>query len=145
MGLPQARAIGVLTRAPSAGGKSRLFAALGRAVNPALLIALLLDTIDATAVANVLRVAAVAPATACDEVRGLLPGDVDVIGQSEGGLGERMRRVMQELFERGAESVVLIGSDLPALTRLSSARHSPGSRPTPLLSCLGQRRMAATT
>jgi rSAM/selenodomain-associated transferase 1 len=115
VGVPQARAIGVLTRAPSAGGKSRLFAALGRAVDPSLLIALLLDTLDATAVPGLLRVAAVAPATACDEVRGLLP-DVDVIAQSDGGLGERMRSLMQTLFDRGAESVALIGSDVPALT-----------------------------
>jgi rSAM/selenodomain-associated transferase 1 len=116
VGLPQARAIGVLTRAPSAGGKSRLFTALGRAADPSLLIALLLDTFDATALANVLRVAAVAPATGCDEVRALLPAGVDVIAQSDGGLGERMRGLMQELFARGARSVVLIGSDLPELT-----------------------------
>jgi rSAM/selenodomain-associated transferase 1 len=115
VGLPQADVIGVLTRAPSAGGKSRLFAALGRASDPALLAALLLDTLDATTLPGVSRVAAVAPAEACEEVRGLLPPDVAVIAQREGDLGERMRGLMQDLFARGARRVVVIGSDLPAL------------------------------
>ena len=53
--LAGAAVVAILTRAPSSGGKRRLFAALGRAPDPALLTALLLDTLDATAVAGVHR------------------------------------------------------------------------------------------
>ena len=117
VGAAQADIVGVLTRAPSAGGKSRLFAALGRPCDPALLSALLLDTVDATDLPHVARIAAVTPADCQDEIRGLLPADVEVIGQGEGDIGLRMRTLMHDLFERGARRVVLIGSDLPALSR----------------------------
>jgi rSAM/selenodomain-associated transferase 1 len=114
-GLPQANVVGVLTRAPSAGGKSRLFAALGRPCDPDLLTALLLDTFDATDLPGVTRVAAVTPGDACESVRSLLPAGVAVIPQHDGDLGQRMRALMQYLFDQGASRVVLIGSDLPAL------------------------------
>jgi rSAM/selenodomain-associated transferase 1 len=115
VGLPQANVVGVLTRAPSAGGKSRLFAALGRSCDPDLLTALLLDTFDATDLPGVTRIAAVTPGEACDAVRALLPAGVPVIPQHDGDLGLRMRALMQQLFAQGAKRVVLIGSDLPAL------------------------------
>jgi uncharacterized protein len=105
----------ILTRAPSAGGKSRLFAALRRAADPALLEALLLDTLDAVRHPAVRCVIAVEPAAGCDELRTLVPSDVDVMPQPPGSLGERMAGVMRELFARGAPAVVLVGSDLPDL------------------------------
>jgi rSAM/selenodomain-associated transferase 1 len=115
VGLPQANVLGVLTRAPSAGGKSRLFAALRRPCDPALLTALLLDTVDAADVPGVTRVVAVTPTDACEAVAGLLPSGVAVLPQRHGDLGQRMRALMQDLFDHGARRVVLIGSDLPAL------------------------------
>jgi uncharacterized protein len=105
----------ILTRAPSAGGKSRLFAALGRPPDPALLEALLLDTLDGADVPGVTRLVAVEPGDACDAVRALLPGGVAVIPQRAGSLGERMAAVMRRGFERGAGAVALLGSDLPDL------------------------------
>jgi uncharacterized protein len=110
--LAGAAVVAILTRAPSAGGKSRLFAALGRAPDPALLTALLLDTLDAVAIAGVPRVIAVEPPEACAEVRALAP-DVDVIPQRPGTLGVRMQAVMSAVFAAGASAVALIGSDLP--------------------------------
>ena len=110
--LAGAAVVAVLTRAPSSGGKSRLFAGLGCPPDPALLTALLLDTVDAAARAGVKRVVAVEPASACDEVRALLPA-LDVMPQIEGSLGARMAATMRALFDRGARSVALIGSDLP--------------------------------
>jgi hypothetical protein len=71
--LAQRDVVAVLTRAPSAGGKSRLFAELGTPPDPALLTALLLDTLDAVDLEDVTRIVAVEPASACDEVRGSLP------------------------------------------------------------------------
>jgi rSAM/selenodomain-associated transferase 1 len=116
VGRPQANVIGVLTRAPSRGGKSRLFAALGRPFDTALLSALLLDTLDATGIPGTDRVVAVAPADGCDEVRAMLPEAIEVVAQTGDPLGERMASLMRLLLDRGASRVVLIGSDLPALT-----------------------------
>jgi rSAM/selenodomain-associated transferase 1 len=111
----------VLTRAPSFGGKSRLFAALGRPSDPALLSALLLDTLDGVGTGAWSRVVAVTPGDACDEVRPFLPPDVQVIPQPEGSLGDRMRSIMHGVLARCAtpgirRPVALIGSDLPGMT-----------------------------
>lgn len=119
-----ARVVAVLTRAPSSGGKTRLFEALGCAPDPRLLTALLLDTLDGAAAPGVSRVVSVTPGSACSEVRSLVPPDVDVMpqpdgppgGPLDGTLGERMRSTFASLLENGARAVVLIGSDLPAMT-----------------------------
>jgi hypothetical protein len=107
--------VAVLTRAPSAGGKTRLFRDLGSAPVPDLLAALLLDTLDAVALAGVTRVLCYTPRTAETEMRALAPPDVVLMAQHEGDLGDRMRGVFDDLFARGARSVVLIGSDLPGI------------------------------
>jgi rSAM/selenodomain-associated transferase 1 len=108
-----ASVVAILTRAPAHGGKSRLFAELRVPPDPALLTALLLDTLDGTNVPGVTRVVAVTPAEACDEVRALVPDAVDVVAQRGDTLGDRMRTLMGDLFEGGARSIVLVGSDLP--------------------------------
>ena len=122
------RVLAVLTRAPSAGGKSRLFAGLRRSPDSALLEALLLDTIENATPEGVRVVVAVTPDTACDEIRELLRrewpdegerrwsgGALSVIPQQDGNLGDRMRGVMTSLFAH-ARALVLIGSDLPHLS-----------------------------
>jgi rSAM/selenodomain-associated transferase 1 len=111
--LAGARVVAILSRAPSAGGKSRLFAALGRPSDPSLLAALLLDTIDAVAASPFPVVLAIEPAAACADVR-RLTGAV-VLAQESGTLGERMRGVMDTCFRCGAAAVALVGSDLPDL------------------------------
>jgi uncharacterized protein len=114
--LSQARAVAILTRAPASAGKSRLFAALGSAPDPALLSALLLDTLDAIAGVDWRRVIAVEPADACASVRDLTGGGIDIMPQPPGDLGARMDAVIRSLLDGGATSVALIGSDLPELT-----------------------------
>ena len=109
-----ARVVAILTRAPSAGGKSRLFAELGRPYDPHLLEALLLDTIDGVAAAAVRCVVAVTPSSACDDIAALT--GVSVMPQIDGDLGERMRAVMTRLFADGARAVALVGSDVPIIT-----------------------------
>src|SRR5262245_65942713 len=47
--IPRAVCLAILTRAPGGGGKTRLFEALGFAPDPALLEALLPDTVGASA------------------------------------------------------------------------------------------------
>ena len=106
--------VAILTRAPSSGGKTRLFDALARPQDETLLTALLLDTIDGASTPGVSTVVAVTPAAACGAVAELLP-DLQVIAQPEGTLGDRMRMTMQLLFESGAARVALIGSDLPGI------------------------------
>ncbi|MBI4266223.1 MAG: TIGR04282 family arsenosugar biosynthesis glycosyltransferase [Acidobacteria bacterium] len=114
-----ARVVAVLTRAPSSGGKSRLFAELGRPPDARLLEALLLDTLDGVAAPGVRVVVAVTPPSACEEIRELVragrpDGSVhDVIPQADGDLGERMRATMAWVFAHGARAVALTGSDLP--------------------------------
>jgi uncharacterized protein len=107
--------VAILTRAPSSGGKSRLFAALGRPVDPDLLAALFLDTLDAAAVPGVRRVVCYTPADSEAEVRSLVGGDVPLMPQRGTDLGARMRHAFEDLFAARAAAVVLIGSDLPSL------------------------------
>ncbi len=112
--------VALLTRAPSSGGKSRLFAALGRPCDPALLRALLLDTVDGVKGAGARLVIAVTPAGAEGEIVRLkadaATGSFDVIAQPEGDLGVRMGGTMRRLFDAGARRVALVGSDLPSIT-----------------------------
>jgi rSAM/selenodomain-associated transferase 1 len=111
-----ARLLTVLTRAPSSGGKTRLFASLGMPPDAALLEALLLDTLDGTRLPDVHRIVAVTPPSSCDEVRRLVAASnaaIEVTPQADGDLGERMRAAMRAMFERGARVAALVGSDLP--------------------------------
>jgi rSAM/selenodomain-associated transferase 1 len=107
--------VAILTRAPSAGGKTRLFRDLGCAPDPELLAAFLLDTLDAVATPGARCVACFSPPDAEREMRTLVPAGVHLVPQRGGDLGERMRFVFDDLFARGAASVVLVGSDLPDL------------------------------
>ena len=121
-GLAQRDVVAVLTRAPSAGGKSRLFAELGIPPDAALLEALLLDTIDALPSESATRVVVVEPASHCGDVRALVPDDVVVMPQREGALGERMAAVMRTVLDSGARAIAVVGSDLPALRASSITR-----------------------
>ena len=117
--LAGAPTLAILTRAPSSGGKTRLFAELGIDPDPRLLEALLLDTAEGASLPGVRTVIAVTPPSSRDEVHTLVEAstslDIEVIAQPEGDLGARMRETMSMLFARGASAVVLIGSDLPHL------------------------------
>lgn len=110
---PAGAVVAVLTRAPGAGGKSRLFSALGAPPDPALPLALLLDTLDAIASPAWSIHVFVEPADSCDELRALLPLTIPVTPQRGGDLGERMRAAMDDCFAAGAAAVALVGSDLP--------------------------------
>jgi len=115
VGVAETPVVAVLARAPSSGGKRRLFAALACAPDPALLQALFLDTLDAVLSAGYRTIVAVEPPEAADEVRALVPDGVEIVAQPDGDLGQRMRALMAEAFARGATAVVLVGSDLPDL------------------------------
>ncbi|MDO8795315.1 MAG: TIGR04282 family arsenosugar biosynthesis glycosyltransferase [Vicinamibacterales bacterium] len=108
--------VALLTRAPSAGGKTRLFRELDRASDPALLVALLLDTLEAVTASGLPVVVFCEPPEACDDLRRQLPSTVRVEPQAGGDLGERMGAVFDTLMAEGAGRVLVIGSDLPALS-----------------------------
>ena len=108
--------VALLTRAPSAGGKTRLFRELGHACDPALLLALLLDTLDAVTLADLPVVVFCEPPDACDDLRRQLPSAICVEPQAGGDLGERMGAACDTLRAAGAGRVLVIGSDLPALS-----------------------------
>ena len=108
--------VALLTRAPSAGGKTRLFRELNRVCDPDLLLALLLDTLDAVMVPGLPVVVFCDPAEACDELRAQLPPGVRVEPQAAGDLGARMGAAFDALIAEGVRRVLLIGSDLPTLS-----------------------------
>lgn len=115
VGEPGPAVLAVLTRAPGAGGKSRLFAGLGVPPDARLPEALLLDTLDAAAVPGVVTVAAVTPPEAAADVRGAVPSRVRVVPQPEGDLGARMSGLLAGFLGEGARAAAVIGSDLPEL------------------------------
>jgi len=112
----------ILTRAPSAGGKSRLFQALGLVPDVDLLTALFLDTLDNVIASSVTPVVCYTPASAEEELRTLVPRGTRLLPQREGDLGARMRAAFDDLFSGGARAVVLVGSDLPLLDPDSVSR-----------------------
>jgi rSAM/selenodomain-associated transferase 2/rSAM/selenodomain-associated transferase 1 len=108
-------AIGLMARAPSSGGKTRLWRALGRSPDTRLATALLEDTASVAAeVGSADLVAYITPPDRCGEVP-RLPGLRECLAQRGGHLGERMSAAFAELFGLGYDSVVLIGSDVPVI------------------------------
>jgi uncharacterized protein len=107
--------VALLTRAPSAGGKTRLFAEIGCVPDADVLAALLLDTLDAARCPGVTSVVCFTPRDAEAELRAIVPADVMLVSQRGEDLGVRMRHAFDDLLARGATSVVLIGSDVPGL------------------------------
>ena len=106
--------VAVLARAPSARGKTRLFESLKIVPDPALLRALLLDTIARVErVPGVDRTLAYMPASARREKQSLISESWTCFEQRGCDLGERMSAAFEDLHALGYEEIVLIGSDLP--------------------------------
>jgi rSAM/selenodomain-associated transferase 2/rSAM/selenodomain-associated transferase 1 len=111
-----ARVVVMMARAPWTGGKTRLAATAGETAHAELRHALFLDTLDAVrAVAGAGHVIACEPVEACEEMRALAGPAVDVVAQRGTDLGQRLSHVFEDVFRLGAESVVVVGSDLPDL------------------------------
>jgi rSAM/selenodomain-associated transferase 1 len=62
------------------------------------------------------RLLCISPADANTRIQGWFPGEA-VWPQPEGDLGHRMAAAFAEGFERGAERVAIIGTDVPAVGR----------------------------
>ena len=121
-------AIGVMARAPSSGGKSRLGAGVSPARLTALRSALLADTLDVVGRAVDLfsfdATIFVTPRDGAAEISTLSDRLWPAAAQSEGDLGERMRTALAHLVDSGAASAMLVGTDIPLLTvaHLAAAR-----------------------
>jgi rSAM/selenodomain-associated transferase 1 len=106
----------MLARAPSAPGKTRLTATLADEAAIALRRALLLDTYDAVHAAGADVIVAFTPDDARDEFEMLHSRSGPALMPQRGGdLGARMHAALSDAFARGADRVVLVGSDLPSL------------------------------
>ncbi len=112
----------MLTRVPGAAPmKTRLLAALGRPGDEALVRALLLDTLDGVRQVGARVVVAFEPAGARPHMAALAPG-VLLVEQRGADLAERMTAAIDDQLAAGASRVVLVGSDVPALSPAYVAR-----------------------
>ena len=109
----------LFAKKPAPGAvKTRLQSHLGPSEAARLYEALLLDCATALhATQAAAKVVAFTPAYAEGALRTLLTpiGAFEYVPQPEGDLGQRMEGLMQWAFARGAERVVLVGSDSPSL------------------------------
>lgn len=130
----------LLARAPSAPGKTRLTAGLSPERALALRRALFLDTFEAVVASRLPAIVCYTPTTAREELEALMRAASDassislyggprlpcpersrreprpnLIAQASGDLGARMHAAFVDVFARGVDRVVLIGSDLPTL------------------------------
>jgi rSAM/selenodomain-associated transferase 2/rSAM/selenodomain-associated transferase 1 len=108
--------VAVLARAPSSGGKTRLFAAIGIEPDTSLSTALLLDTVTAIeGVPRTDRALVYTPIAARAEVERVVSKSWTCLAQRGGDLGQRMAAAFEDLHRLGYDEIVLVGSDLPTL------------------------------
>ena len=107
-------AVAVVGRDPRAAGKSRLWDALAMQADPALMIALLADTM--AAVSRISAIDKVFVHTGSRRaVAEFCPEGWSTLGQRGADLGLRMSNAFEDLFALGHDRVVLVGSDVPSL------------------------------
>src|SRR3970282_2367669 len=113
----RANALAVMAKAPIAGEvKTRLVPPLTQEQAADLYRALLLDQLEHLSRLTVAELYLVfAPNSAAPLMRQLAPPNFHCFAQRGGDLGERMNAAFIDLWQLGHRSVVVIGSDLPAL------------------------------
>lgn len=111
------RAVGILAKAPVAGTvKTRLVPDVPAAAAAHLAAAFLRDAMLASVQVDDCSVTVFIPAgDNCDSVSGLAPQGVKVVQQHVTGLTDVQSQAVESLLECGADSVVLIGADIPDL------------------------------
>jgi rSAM/selenodomain-associated transferase 1 len=110
--------VGIMTRAPSSGGKTRLAAHLSEDRLRTLRAALLADTLQTvSAVPDADRVVFFTPADGGAEIRLLSAAPLPLVAQTGADLGARMRAALEHLLQaRSCEAAILVGTDMPLLT-----------------------------
>jgi rSAM/selenodomain-associated transferase 1 len=120
-------AVGVMARAPSAPGKTRLASHIPERPLRGLRAALLSDTLSVVSAApHIDPFVFCTPDGSGEEVLALADRPVPVVPQGEGNLGDRMKRAFRHLLEsRGYAAAILVGTDAPLLTveHLAEAAH----------------------
>jgi uncharacterized protein len=112
--------LGVMARAPSSPGKTRLAPHLSEGRLRALREAFLADTLRTVSEAPLPRQTTVfvEPGDAADEVRALIEHAIDCEPQVAGDLGGRMRAAFVALLQtQECDGALLVGTDVPLLTR----------------------------
>jgi uncharacterized protein len=119
-------AVAVMTRAPSAPGKSRLIRDLGTRDGEGLRRALLQDTFDVVSRLDAAKTVLYTPKDCEAEVAALIPFPAACVAQRGDTLGERMHNGACDVARLGFDAVILIGSDLPTLpsAHVSAAVHA---------------------
>ena len=107
-------AVGVMARAPSSGGKSRLAPHLTPARLASLRAALLADTLDALAPLSAVTIF-FTPDAAVEEMRAIAGPGRPCVPQGDGDLGVRMLRALQFLLS-ASPAAILVGADIPLHT-----------------------------
>jgi rSAM/selenodomain-associated transferase 2/rSAM/selenodomain-associated transferase 1 len=108
--------VAMMAHAPRMNGKLRLVAYAPTAQSLALRMALFCDTLGVVcSVKDVDPIVLCDPADACEEVRGLVGPEIDVLAQRDGDLGQRLRGGFEDLFRLGAAGAIIVGSNLPHL------------------------------
>ena len=122
---PSTCAIGVMARAPSAAGKTRLAPHLSAARLAALRAALLADTLDVVSRAALTGIDVViffTPADGEPEIAALNRDAFPRVCQNSGNLGQRMRSALEQLIgQRGYGTALLVGADIPFLSAAAIA------------------------
>jgi rSAM/selenodomain-associated transferase 1 len=107
--------VGVMARAPSAGGKSRLIRDLAGHDGVALRRALIQDTLASVARVDGDKAVLYTPDDGETEVREITPFPAICLPQRGATLGDRMKNGIHDLMALGFRAVVLVGADLPTL------------------------------
>ena len=128
---PSRCALGVMARAPSAAGKTRLAPHLSAPRLAALRAALLADTLDVVArtarLTDIDVVIFFTPAEGEPEIAALDRDAYPRVCQSAGELGQRMRCALEHLIGQSGYGVaLLVGADIPFLSaaRIAEARET---------------------
>jgi rSAM/selenodomain-associated transferase 1 len=108
---------GVMARAPSSGGKTRLAPHLSESRLHALRRALLADTLQTAARNGRTPIVFVDPGGASAEIEALSATPVTCVPQVVGDLGRRMCAAFTYLLQTlNYDAAILVGSDIPLLT-----------------------------
>jgi rSAM/selenodomain-associated transferase 1 len=119
--------IGVIARAPSSGGKSRLVPHLSVSRLHALREALLADTLCTVTRGTSETIVFVTPGDAGGEVAALSETAIACVPQADGDLGRRMCAAFTHLLQTlKYDAAILVGSDIPLLAtvHLDEARET---------------------
>jgi uncharacterized protein len=110
-------AIGVMARAPSAAGKTRLAPHLSEARRAALRVALLADTLVMIGrLSDIDAFVFFTPDEAEPEIAALMDRPLPCVRQGDGDLGQRMVSAIGHLIDRcGYDMAMLVGADIPLL------------------------------